>query len=194
MRKAAVRHGDPTTTRGFVMAYSSTIHDDGKKVALSSDEATCGNCKGTFKIFGTGKGMSEQGRDVVVEGDLVLCPCKKNRVIAGSNPGIFLNTGGDAGTDAGESNSAQAVATKACPYASLPPDELKFVRRIFVWDATTGNPTANRAFVAEIDGKMLSGKTDGQGYATIKTEGEQPVNIHILFSSPRRDLRPRQET
>src|ERR1700761_1292026 len=90
MRKAAVRHGDPTTTRGFVMAYSSTIHDCGKKVALSGDEATCGNCKGMYKIFGTGKGMSEKGRDVVVEGDLVLCPCQKNRVMVGSNPGVFL--------------------------------------------------------------------------------------------------------
>lgn len=90
MRKAAVRHGDPTTTRGLLMAYSSTIHDDGQKVALSGDEATCGNCKGTYKILGTGKGMSEKGRDLVVEGDLVLCPCKKNRVVVGSNPGIFL--------------------------------------------------------------------------------------------------------
>ncbi|SAK99012.1 hypothetical protein AWB81_05658 [Caballeronia arationis] len=52
MLKAAVRHGDPTTTRGFVMAYSSTIHDDGKKVALNGDEATCGNCEGVFRIFG----------------------------------------------------------------------------------------------------------------------------------------------
>ena len=45
MRKAAVRHGDPTTTGGFVLAYSSTLHDDGKKIALSGDEATCGICK-----------------------------------------------------------------------------------------------------------------------------------------------------
>src|SRR5271156_2086059 len=107
MRKAAVRHGDPTTTRGFVIAYSSTIHDDGKKVALSGDEATCGNCKGVFKIFGTGQGMSEKGRVVVVDGDQVLCPCKKNRVIAGSNPGIFLNITDEAAT----ASSATAAHT-----------------------------------------------------------------------------------
>jgi uncharacterized Zn-binding protein involved in type VI secretion len=77
MRKAAVRHGDPTTTGGFVMAFASTIHDNRKKVALSGDEATCGNCKGTYKIFGTG--------------DKVLCPCGKNRVIVGSDPGIFFD-------------------------------------------------------------------------------------------------------
>jgi uncharacterized Zn-binding protein involved in type VI secretion len=92
MRKAAVRNGDPTTTGGSVIAYSSTIHDNGKKVALSGDEATCGTCKGAHEIFGTGKGMSEKGRNVVIDGDLVLCPCGENRVIVGSNPGIFLKS------------------------------------------------------------------------------------------------------
>nr|WP_269510870.1 PAAR domain-containing protein [Burkholderia sp. IMCC1007] len=92
VRKAAIRHGDPTTTGGVVFAYLSTIYDDGKHVALSGDEATCGNCDGTFKILGTGKGMSEKGRNVVVEGDLVLCPCKTNRVLVGPGPGIFLTS------------------------------------------------------------------------------------------------------
>lgn len=108
MRKAAIRHGDPTTTGGFVIAFTSTIHDDKKKVALSGDEATCGTCKGSFEIFGTGKGMSEKGRDVVVEGDLVLCPCGKNRVIVGSNPGIFLTTTRDS---ADSRVTAEAVVT-----------------------------------------------------------------------------------
>lgn len=90
MSLALVRHGDPTTTRGFVIAYSSTMHDDGKKIALFGDTATCGNCKGEYPICGTGTGMSEAGRDVVVHGDKVLCPCGKNRVIAGSDAGCFL--------------------------------------------------------------------------------------------------------
>jgi uncharacterized Zn-binding protein involved in type VI secretion len=107
MRKAAVRHGDPTTTRGFVMAFSSTIHDDGRKIALSGDEATCGKCKGAYKIFGTGEGMSEKGRDVVVDGDSVLCPCGENRVIVGNNPGIFIHT-----------RSGSAVASNAGAAAS----------------------------------------------------------------------------
>jgi hypothetical protein len=108
MRRAAVRHGDPTTTRGFVMAYSSTFHDDGKKIALSGDEATCGNCKGAFKIYGTGKGISEKGRDAVLDGDPVLCPCGKNRVIVGDNPGIFLTT-----------NEGSAVAKSAVGGVSI---------------------------------------------------------------------------
>jgi uncharacterized Zn-binding protein involved in type VI secretion len=183
MRKAAVRHGDPTTTRGVVLAYSSTIHDDGKQVALSGDEATCGDCKGLFKIFGTGEGMSEKGRVVVVEGDQVLCPCKKNRVIVGSSPGIFLEiTGGSA--------RASSVAATASPSQAV--DEAKHSRWCLVRDGVTGESVANRDFVADIGGRSQYGKTDGQGYAKIESNGEQLFNIHVIFSSPKRVLKPRQ--
>ncbi|MFD1557412.1 PAAR domain-containing protein [Paraburkholderia silviterrae] len=90
MRKAVVRHGDPTTTGGLVVAQSSKRFDNGKIVALDGDEATCGDCSGIFKILGTGKGMDEKNRCAVVEQDLVLCPCGKNRVLVGKNPGIFI--------------------------------------------------------------------------------------------------------
>lgn len=132
MRKAAVRHGDPTTTRGFVMAYSSTIHDDGKKVALSGDEATCGNCKGAYRIFGTGKGMGEKGRVVVLDGDRVLCPCGKNRVIVGSNPGIWITTSDGS---AGASSAAAAIS----PLSVENGDD--YLERYFeIVDAKTGTP------------------------------------------------------
>jgi len=95
MRKAAVRGGDPTTTGGRVFGTASAIKDHGTKVALDGDVATCGNCQGTHMIFGTGEGISEKGRNVVVDDDSVLCPCGKNRVMVGDNPGYFLhsNTG-----------------------------------------------------------------------------------------------------
>lgn len=183
MRKAVVRHGDPTTTGGFVIALTSTIHDDGKKIALSGDEATCGNCKGAFKIFGTGQGMSEKMRVVVVDGDEVLCPCKKNRVVVGNNPGIFLTI-----TDgvAAASNVVAAVSP------SQAVDEAKHTRWCLVWDSVTGEPLANRDFVADIGGVRQSGKTDGQGYAKIESNGKQPFKIHVIFASPKRVLKPRQ--
>ncbi len=68
------------------------------------------NAKGSHPIHGTGQGISEQGRKVVVEGDLVMCPCKKNRVLRGSNPGIFLHS------DAGAAIAARAsIADTASP-------------------------------------------------------------------------------
>jgi len=90
MARAVARNHDVTTTRGVVIALSSTIYDMGKQVALDGDRATCGNCKGTYPIYGTGTGMFDHGRAVAVDGDLVLCPCGKNRVIAGADATIFL--------------------------------------------------------------------------------------------------------
>ncbi|HYS62200.1 MAG TPA: PAAR domain-containing protein [Paraburkholderia sp.] len=183
MRKAAVRDGDPTTTGGRVMGSSTGYADHGKKLALDGDVATCGNCKGAHLILGTGKGISDKGRNVVVDDDSVFCPCGKNRVIVGSNPGYFLDS------DHG-SASASSVTAVASPSQAV--DEAKHTRWCFVWDRMTGEPLANRDFVADVGGVRQCGKTDGQGYAKIETNGEQPFNIHVIFSSPKRVLKPRQ--
>lgn len=140
MRKAAIRHGDPTTTSGTVIAYSSTIYDDGRHVALSGDEATCGNCNGTFKIFGTGKGISEKGRVVVVEGDLVLCPCKANRVLVGGNPGIFLNSYIDDGT----LTVAHAADPSSALMSDAPDDDFEHFFEIA--DAISGKPVEGMSY------------------------------------------------
>ncbi|MGT2475568.1 PAAR domain-containing protein [Paraburkholderia terrae] len=156
MRKAAVRHGDPTTTRGFVMAYSSTIHDDGKKVALSGDEATCGNCKGMYKIFGTGKGMSEKGRDVVVEGDLVLCPCQKNRVMVGSNPGVFLTITENSVPASNAASAAQSGAASGTSVATYDEQVRAAAPRVEL----DGYPY----FIETADGRTHAGRIDASGY------------------------------
>lgn len=167
------------------MAYSSTIHDHGKKIALSGDQATCGNCKGAWKIYGTGTKMSDKGRAAVLDGDRVLCPCGKNRVIVGSNPSVWVTDNG-----AGGVNSATTASTASNSSQAI--EEAKHTRWCFVWDRVTGEPLANRDFVADIGGVRRSGKTDGQGYAKIETDGEQPFDIHVIFSSPKRVLKPRQ--
>jgi uncharacterized Zn-binding protein involved in type VI secretion len=40
------------STGGFVMAFKSGMHDHGKKIAISGDRATCGNCEGGYPIYG----------------------------------------------------------------------------------------------------------------------------------------------
>ena len=81
---AIVRDGDPTTTGGVVIAKSAAISDDGRMWALDGppDGATCGNCPGIYPIRGTGYSSTEEGRPAVVPGNLVLCPCGKNFVLA----------------------------------------------------------------------------------------------------------------
>jgi hypothetical protein len=153
MRKAAVRHGDPTTTGGFVTAYSSSIHDGGKKIALSGDEATCGNCKGLFKMFGTGKGISQKSRSIVVDGDLVLCPCGKNRVIVGSNPRVFVNT------HEGSVITSSASTAVTAGSSSLPTGMFDEQVRAAASIALDGYP-----FLIEmVDGRTFAGRVDASG-------------------------------
>ena len=172
MRKAAIRHGDPTTTRGFVIAYSSTIHDDNKKVALSGDEATCGDCKGTFKIFGTGTGMSENGRAVVVDGDLVLCPCKQNRVIVGKNPGIFLQC------DDGQSRNMRIHT--APQFTDPSPVVSMFDEQVCV--APAGALLAGYPYYIETaDGRIESGRIDTGGQLPRIVTGNSPDSYTVYW-------------
>ncbi|WP_286202778.1 PAAR domain-containing protein [Burkholderia sp. THE68] len=176
MRKAAVRDGDSTTTGGRVFASGSRINDKGKRVALDGNDATCGNCEGVFKILGTGRNVSNAGRNVVLDGDEILCPCGKNRAIVGSNPGVWLKRAGP-----------QIPETLAESGMS---DGKKHGSWVRVRDSETGEPLSGRPFIARVAGIEQFGTTDALGYARIETDDEQAVQIHVVFSSPRRALNP----
>ncbi|CAE6781745.1 PAAR domain-containing protein [Paraburkholderia haematera] len=175
MRKAAVRNGDPTTTGGYVIGTSTRINDKAKKVALNDDHATCGNCKGTHRIFGTGKGISDKGRNVVVDGDSVLCPCGKNRVIVGSNPGYFLNS--DHGS-AGASSKASAAQSTSATCASVMTYDDRFILR----DAV-GRPLANTAYALRREtGGFEYGETDAKGHTHLLSSVAAAENINVYLA------------
>ncbi|PRY01139.1 PAAR domain-containing protein [Paraburkholderia sp. BL25I1N1] len=154
MLKAAVRNGDRTTTRGMVIAFSSTIIDGGTQIALCGDGATCGNCNGVHRILGTGQGMFEETRPVVLEGDLVLCPCGNNRAIAGKNPGIFIEAGRALPNveDVSAASTVNAVRSASGRY-----DEQ--VHALVVGATLEGYP-----FVIETpDGQLVAGRAEAGG-------------------------------
>lgn len=154
MRKAAVRDGDRTTTDGYVIGTSTGYTDHGKKLALDGDVATCGNCKGTHEIFGTGKGISDRGRKVVVDGDSVLCPCGKNRVIVGNNPGYFLNS---SLVSPSASNAAAAIESASSSLVTGTFDEQ-------VRAAASGTALKDYPYFIEMaDGQTSYGRTDANG-------------------------------
>ncbi|MFM0321925.1 PAAR domain-containing protein [Caballeronia glebae] len=172
MRKAAIREGDPTTTGGIVIAGSSTIRDDRRRVALSDDEATCGNCKGKYKIHGTGRGIKEKGRCAVVDNDVVLCPCKQNRVLIGKNPGIFLKSGVDSGN---------ARGTSALPLASALPAASVFDEEYVLRDRTSGRPLASVPYrLVSSNGVIVEGVTDQAGRTQrIKTSAAEKITVEV---------------
>ncbi|WP_230943804.1 MULTISPECIES: PAAR domain-containing protein [Burkholderia] len=174
MRKAAVRDGDPTTTRGSVIAHASTIYDGKKKVALDGEKATCGTCKGAFKIVATGKGISEKGRNVVVDGDIVMCPCGANRVLVGSDPGIFLQSSRHpsdlADTAASTDASSSFVGTES------------FDDRFVLYDPT-GVILSHTAYAMQFEnGSLVYGTTDRFGRTRQIESGQQPERIKLYVA------------
>lgn len=168
MRIPVVRDRDVTTTGGRVIASKAFIHDNGKKLALDGEHATCGNCKGSWPMHGTGDKMRNRGTHVVLDNDPVLCPCGKNRVIAASNAKCFVHKIANTGRSA-PANPPSGVA-QAAPY-----DEqftlLDHERR----------PLANVRYRVRSGLTVLaSGVTDSSGRtARINTDAAQRVILEI---------------
>ena len=152
MRIPVVRFGDPTTTGGKVLAVRANIHDNGKKLALHGEHATCGNCKASWPMFGTGDKMCDHGTPVVIQGDRVLCPCGKNRVIAGADARCFVHKEPDASKTAGTTDSSREAA-----YAAQYDEQFTLLN-----DAR--QPLANVRYRIVVDGeRVITGTTNANG-------------------------------
>lgn len=103
---AIAKRGDPTTTHGIVLAFNDFAANHGISIALHGDHATCGNCgSGSWPIYGSCEHMRFHGRAAVQHGDLVLCPCGRNQVIATSTNMHY----GDQGDKKSGVNAGDAV-------------------------------------------------------------------------------------
>jgi uncharacterized Zn-binding protein involved in type VI secretion len=167
MRIPVVRDGDPTTTGGTVIALKATIHNRGKKIALHGEHATCGNCEGSWPMFGTGEKMSNRGTHVVIEGDHVLCPCGKNRVVAGPDVSCFIHK------DTGASSAA----------ASRPLRESHEVAKCdeqYTLMSLDGRRIASVRYRIVTDrGRVFTGTTNGLGETErIATDGKERLRLY----------------
>lgn len=193
---------DPLTSgkdsRVHASGKASTIKgEDGviRRMAFIGDSAWCVACQSTGVIIGGAPvpqnrrmlDLVNGGRRQAVGGDEVACKCAIHpQIIAVYGRKYTITT-----VSKGSVGASNAVVG-ASPSQAV--DKTTHARWCVVWDSATGEPVANRAFVTDIGGVRKSGKTDEQGYAKIETNGEQPFSIHVIFSSPKRVLKPRQGT
>jgi uncharacterized Zn-binding protein involved in type VI secretion len=161
--KQIVGYGDATTTGGRVVSATSTTLENSKRMSLSGDMATCGNCKGSFSIYGTVDTWTENGKSMVGHLDMVLCPCKKNRVLAFTETTIFIMDDGD---------GSRSVAASAASDEAL---SRRYDEQFVLRDRRTSVPLARvRYRVHTPAGQIADGVTDTNGatgrIATSKAE------------------------
>jgi hypothetical protein len=127
--------------------------DHGKPSALDGDEATCGRCQGVFRIAGTATRRRYRGQASVVEGDLVLCPCGLNHVMASLDPGCFYWT-----------DDIAVTASRAAPTI----DKTSLATGIYdeqVHVLTTVTSLEGYPYLIEsANGGIISGRLDENGY------------------------------
>ncbi|RQZ62772.1 PAAR domain-containing protein [Burkholderia sp. Bp9004] len=172
MSRRAVRNGDPTTTGGFVIATTATMFSEGKHVAVSGDEATCGNCDGLFKIVGSAVHMTWNERNVVLDGDPVLCPCGMNMVLAGSDCTIFYD----------DPDRATGVSTRSSSAFTQTVAQMIHDDQFVIRDKRTKQPLSNVEYwIKDLTGNVLaSGMSDAQGCTVrVSTKGAQTLKLVV---------------
>jgi len=167
------KHGDPTTTGGQVFARDTTQTNGGIPLLLDGDKATCGKCPGTWFVIGTCEFMTFNGRKAVQYGDLITCPCGRNRVIATST-NMHYSRPGDA--------SAYAAASiSSAP--SVNASSTAFDRAFIIKNNQTGKPLPMARYRLTLpDGTTVEGITDRMGMTQrIASASQQTVRIEVYL-------------
>lgn len=194
----AVVEGDPLDNGGNSHVIGGAPHatiegPDGRSRGQThlGHEAWCSVCQ-SVGVIAAGAGISDylRGWDErlnakeAVGGDIVLCQCERPprimSVYARCCEYIDAGTGGAASTPASNAHLPSPLA-----------EPQHHERWFYIWDSVTGEPMRHRDFIANVGGVRQTGRTDGNGYARIKTNGRQSVEIHVVFNAPKRKLNPR---
>ncbi|MGX5099294.1 PAAR domain-containing protein [Enterobacter cloacae] len=145
------------TRYGHIVSASSTIFDeDHNPLVRAGDKAWCDVCKGAFEINATYTGLLE-AVFIAGDGDLVLCHCKDNFVIAMSgftgerHPGIMSAKSAVAAVPLvqqaqQEPEQHAQVAKKQNSFAdTCKPEDNQLLNGVYIWTETT---SAGHAFVS----------------------------------------------
>lgn len=168
MQENLVAEGDLTSTAGRVVRATSTQYDEGRPLALDGDFATCGNCKGEWRILGSVSDWTEDGKSMVKNLDRVNCPCGKNYVYARPKAGYWV--------------SDESSLTAGGSMARCLVDRTAYDQSFLLCDQKSGKPLAGVLYrIVTVDGASTEHRTDSSG-RTVGISGAQAnsLTLHIL--------------
>lgn len=164
------------TKYGEIITASTTWFEGDKAIAQSGDLAQCRKCQGAFPIFGTVFDWCEQ-QPFVATGDRVLCGCP-DHVVYGSTTQYTATA-----------VSSMPATDQTSGLSETTSSSTGFAKSFVVTDSHTGQPLANRAYIALVDGHRKVGLTDANGVAIVEAPtADSEIELHVIFQAPARDL------
>jgi uncharacterized Zn-binding protein involved in type VI secretion len=186
--------GDKTSHGGTVIEGDPTFETHGKPVALVGHMTTCPKCKGgPFPIATGAPDFVSNGRPVARHGDRTACGAS---LISGQFVSMW-SAERSAATTAGTLPRQRPEIGQATPTGltqarrgeSIGPTLAEsYGKRFLVTNSESGEPLANRKFIAVVGGSEREGTTDGDGYADIEAKPGESIELHVIFGAPKGQL------
>ena len=172
MAKPAARLSDPTSCpvpghgTNPIAVGSPDVLFDGLPAARQGDPSACGS---------------------------LLVSGLSSTVIINGLPAATVGSSGTHGNVVIGGSGTVIIGDSFTPAPFTPPSPLRFAKtfaQVFaITDSETGQPLANREFVAVVDGRETFGATDASGLAHIQAPSvDSLISLHVLFKSPARVL------
>ena len=188
MRRYHVKQGDKTTAGGVVLeGIANTFHHD-TLLSFVGAKIYCHGCKSQGVLAPEGPRFPDDfmGHKPALNNDICICRCDPPPRLLASQGTMYEEYGPAELAAMGFSDDGKPlqkiVSSTNC------------AQRILVKDSVTGEPLTQQPYLLDIDGVRQMGRTDANGYALIKTNGAKPFILHVVFSSPKRELEPNQRT
>ncbi|MBC3953328.1 PAAR domain-containing protein [Pseudomonas folii] len=185
-----IREGDKTTCGGVVIAGDGRTNMMGFNHAREGDPVTCGVDGKAYIIVGGIGFIDSNGRSPAGTLDSSsTCPCRARLINSLSHsyekqdkPSAQRATQPDK-RSAPKPQMADSASPTHAPKAEI------YARSFAITNSETGQPLANRKFIAVVNGHEKSGITDAAGMAHIKTSSaDSIVALHVVFNAPAREL------
>lgn len=185
-----IRVGDKTDCGGVVFAGDKRTMMMGFSHAREGDPVTCGVDGKVYEIVGGVGFIDSNGRSPAGTLDsFSTCPCRARLINSLGHTYEKPNKPSAQRATQPDKRSAPKphMADSETPIRSAKADI--YARSFVITNSETGQPLANRKFIAVVNGREKSGITDAAGMAHIQTSSaDSVVALHVVFNAPAREL------
>ena len=184
MKRNYLKVGDKSSAGGTAIdGIPGCTHSSGELTFIGG-KVSCPACSSTGHIAPKGPRWpgTMMGKEPALEGDVCICKCSQPPAMIASQGDMFQ-------TFESHALSSMGVGSDV----ASDPAFATHLQRILIRDSSTGLPLPNQEYGVAMGGERQFGRTDDRGYAVVRSSGEKEFNLHVIFSAPKRDLKPQED-